>query len=72
MAKPSRQNEVRVLFRDNGEIVTSIFVLKSGDTLTLLHDYPDFKPQIGWTAEGRGFALEIQAVNGRQLTCVEV
>jgi hypothetical protein len=70
MAKPTDQ--VRGLFRDErGELVTSVRVRRVGGEVTLLHDYPpdEFAPEPGWTVEGRGFALRIKAVAGRQLTC---
>lgn len=75
MARPTNNGQSRALFRDEaGELVTSIFVARSGETLTLLHDYPpdEFAPRPGWTASGRGFALQITAVDGRRLTCANI
>lgn len=68
--KSSTPAQVSAVFKDGaGKLVTSIPVLRLGDTITLMHDYPadEFAPQPGWTVSGRGFHLRIAAVEGRNL-----
>ncbi len=68
--------QVRVVFRDGDEVVTSLWATVAKDVantvVTLAHEYPDFKPQPGWTIMGRNLNLVVVSVAGQTLTCREV
>lgn len=63
-------SRVRVeLLDESGKARANVFAERKGDTLTLLHDYPDLRPLPGWATKGRGFLLRITAADGKTLAC---
>lgn len=57
------------------EPVTSLWVAvgttPQGVTLTLQHDYPDFKPESGWRVTTRGGEYTVVSADGRAIRCQE-
>ena len=73
---PSGSSQRRVIFRAPPDFdeTANIFVevlLGAGLRLRLLHDYPDFKPQVGWRVE-REQLHEIRAVKDGVFVCEEL
>ena len=74
MATKVPQKRIVLLPSPDFEVMTSIWSyaeIKPGKaTFTLLHDYADLKPAVGWKVECEKTYV-ITAVNGRVLECSE-
>ena len=68
--RPAALKEIRVIFlKLDGEEAANIFVSAGEPSegllpITLMHDYPDFKPEVGWQIRHDADVYEIKAVEG--------